>query len=102
MAGIADICRKGNAPETLNELRAVMDTIVFGQYSVQDLLVGAGFVLGVLFLLVILKQFFKKKEDDRHIQLVECSGCGWQGRVSRYAGRCPECNTPLGDQKAQV
>jgi hypothetical protein len=78
-----------------------MDSIVFGQYSVQDLLVGAGLVVGALILLVILKQIFKKKDSDRHIQFVECSGCGWQGRVSRYAGRCPECNTPLGDQKAQ-
>lgn len=78
-----------------------MDTIVFGQYTVQDLLVGVGFVVGVLILLVILKQIFKKKEGSEHIQLVECSGCGWQGRVSRYAGRCPKCNTPLGDQKAE-
>ena len=77
-----------------------MDTIVFGQYSVQDVLVGAGFVLGILILLIILKQLFSKKKDDTHIQSVECSGCGWQGRISRYAGRCPACNTPLGDQKA--
>ncbi|UCG79906.1 MAG: hypothetical protein JSV60_07985 [Desulfobacterales bacterium] len=78
-----------------------MDTIIFGQYSVQDLLVGAGFVLGVLILLVVLKQILKKKETGEHIQFVQCSGCGWQGRVSRYAGRCPKCNTPLGDQKAR-
>ena len=44
---------------------------------------------------------FGKKGGDEHIQLVQCSGCGWQGRVSRYAGRCPKCNTPLGDQKAE-
>jgi hypothetical protein len=78
-----------------------MDTIVFSQYSVQDVLVGAGFVLGILILLIILKQLFSKKKDDTHIQSVECSGCGWQGRISRYAGRCPVCNTPLGDQKAR-
>jgi hypothetical protein len=78
-----------------------MDTIVFNQCSVLDLLVGAGFVLGVLILLVILRQIFGKKKNSRHIQSVQCSGCGWQGRVSRYAGRCPRCNTPLGDQKAQ-
>lgn len=78
-----------------------MDTILFGQYTVQDLLVGVAFVLGVLILFVTLRQIFGKKKGDRHIQLVQCPGCGWQGRVSRYAGRCPECNTPLGDQKAK-
>ena len=78
-----------------------MDTIVFGQYTVQDLLVAAGFVVGVLILVIILKQIFRKKEGSEHIQVVACSGCGWQGRVSRYAGRCPKCNTPLGDQKAE-
>ena len=78
-----------------------MDTIVFGQYSVQDMLVGAGFVLVLFIFLMILKKIFKKKESDQHIQFVQCTGCGWQGRVSKYAGRCPKCNTPLGDQKAQ-
>ncbi|MBW1742138.1 MAG: hypothetical protein JRJ47_01745 [Deltaproteobacteria bacterium] len=58
----------------------MMDRIVFGQYTVQDLLIGAG---------------------SKHIQAVECTGCGWQGQVSRYAGRCPVCNTPLGEQKAE-
>jgi predicted Zn-ribbon and HTH transcriptional regulator len=75
--------------------------MIFGQYSVQDVLVGVGLVLGVLILLVVLKQIFKKEETGEHIQFVQCSGCGWQGRVSRYAGRCPKCNTPLGDQKAR-
>jgi predicted Zn-ribbon and HTH transcriptional regulator len=78
-----------------------MDKIVFGRYSLQDLLVGAGFALGVVILLVVLRQIFRKKEGDVHIQSVQCWSCGWQGRVSRYAGRCPKCNTRLGDQKAQ-
>ncbi|MBW1859588.1 MAG: hypothetical protein JRI70_05785 [Deltaproteobacteria bacterium] len=78
----------------------MMDRIVFGQYTVQDLLIGAGFVVGVLVLLVILKQIFGRKKESRHIQAVECGGCGWQGRVSRYAGRCPVCNTALGERKA--
>ena len=78
-----------------------MDRIVFGQYTVQDLLIGAGFVVGVLIVLVILKQIFGGKKGSKHIQAVECTGCGWQGQVSRYAGRCPVCNTPLGEQKAE-
>ena len=77
-----------------------MDRIVFAQYTVQDLLIGAGFVVGILIVLVILKQLFGSKKESRHIQAVECTGCGWQGQVSRYAGRCPLCNSPLGQQKA--
>jgi len=77
-----------------------MGKIVFAQYTVQDLMIGAGFVLGILIVLVILKQVFGGKKGSRHIQAVECAGCGWQGQVSRYAGRCPVCNTPLGEQKA--
>jgi hypothetical protein len=78
----------------------MMDKIVFAQYTVQDLLIGAGLVVGILIVFVILKQIFGGKKESRHIQAVECTGCGWQGRVSRYAGRCPMCNAPLGDQKA--
>jgi hypothetical protein len=79
----------------------MMDTIVFGQYTVQDLLIAAGFVVGILIFLLILEKIFGKKKDSRHIQTVMCEGCGWVGQVSRYAGRCPVCNTPLGDQKAK-
>lgn len=77
-----------------------MDRIIFGEYTVQDLLIGVGFVIGVLIVLVILKQIFGGKKESRHVQAVACTGCGWQGQVSRYAGRCPVCNTPLGEQKA--
>jgi hypothetical protein len=78
----------------------MMDKIVFAQYTVQDLLIGAGFAVGILIVLLILKQIFGGKKQSRHIQTVECAGCGWQGQVSRYAGRCPLCNAPLGEQKA--
>ena len=78
----------------------MMDRVIIAQYTVQDLLVGAGLVVGILIVLAMLKQIFGGKKENRHIETVECTGCGWQGRVSRYAGRCPLCNTPLGEQKA--
>jgi hypothetical protein len=78
----------------------MMDKVIIAQYTVQDMLVGAGLVVGILIVLVILKRIFGGKKESRHIQTVECTGCGWQGRVSRYAGRCPLCNTPLGERKA--
>jgi predicted Zn-ribbon and HTH transcriptional regulator len=32
------------------------------------------------------------------MQFAACKSCGWQGQVSRHAGRCPACNQPLGDR----
>lgn len=77
-----------------------MDTIVFGNFTVLDILIGAGGIFGLLYLWPVLKKMFKKDKSSPHAQQVECY-CGWQGRVSKHAGRCPKCNTPLGDQKAK-
>ena len=78
-----------------------MDIIVFGEYTLQDVLIAVGIVVGLLILWSIVKKLFKKDETDEHMQKVTCKGCGWQGQVSRYAGRCPKCNEPLGDLKAK-
>lgn len=79
-----------------------LDTIVFSNYTLKELLIFAGVALFVLLILwTIVKKLFKKKESDIHVQRVRCPSCGWQGQVSRYAGRCPGCNEPLGDQKAR-
>jgi len=76
-----------------------MDEIVFGGYSVQDILMVAGVVVGLLVLVGILKRMFSKSKSDVYAQMVRCSQCGWQGKVSKYAGRCPRCNNPLGDRR---
>ena len=76
-----------------------MDKIVFGEYTVQDLLILAGIVVGVLILAVLLKKMFSKSKSDAYAQQVRCDQCGWQGKVSKYAGRCPRCNNPLGDRR---
>ncbi len=73
-----------------------MDEIVFGSYSVQDLII-AGAILVVL--VVAVKILFRKKPDAKFTQAVHCE-CGWQGNVSTIAGRCPKCNKPLGQRKA--
>ena len=76
-----------------------MDQIVFGEYTVQDVLVVAGVVVGLLILVALLKKIFSKPKSDVYAQLARCGKCGWQGKVSKYAGRCPQCNNPLGDRK---
>jgi len=78
-----------------------MDTIVFGQYTVQQLLIYGGIAAGAIILLMLLKKLFTPEEKNEHIQVARCDNCGWQGQVSRYAGRCPKCSQPLGQQKAQ-
>jgi hypothetical protein len=82
-------------------MKEILDKIVFAGYSVRDLLIFAGVIVVFLILIGILRRVFKKKEVNKHFQFVECFNCGWKGKVSRYVGRCPKCNQPLGDQKAQ-
>jgi hypothetical protein len=36
----------------------------------------------------------------QHFQLADCADCGWHGKVSIYAGRCPKCNKSIGAQRA--
>ncbi|QTA87240.1 hypothetical protein [Desulfonema magnum] len=78
-----------------------MDTIVFGNYSVQDVLIAAGVIIALLILISAVRKLFKKEKVSEHIQVIRCKNCGWRGQVSRYAGRCPKCNEPLGDQLAK-
>lgn len=76
-----------------------MDKIVFGDYTVQDLVLIAGVIIGLLILMSVLKRIFSKSKSDVYAQTAHCSRCGWRGKVSKYAGRCPQCNNPLGDRR---
>lgn len=79
-----------------------LDVIVYGDYTLKEVLIFAGIAfIALLILWSVVKKLFKKKEANIHVQRVRCPGCGWQGQVSRYAGRCPGCNEPLGDQSAK-
>jgi len=67
-----------------------------------QIIVGIAGAAIVLFITAfIVKNIAQKKKEKRHIQFVQCYNCNWKGKVSRYAGRCPQCNEPLGDQKAK-
>ena len=80
-------------------MNRILDTSVFGKYNVHDVFVVVGVAVVFWILLRILLRVFKKKESNKYSQFVECLNCGWRGRVSTFAGRCPKCNEPLGDQK---
>ena len=78
-----------------------MDIILFGDYTLRDSLIVFFVLVGVWILWRVLKKIFQKSEGSRHVQAVRCDACDWEGRVSQYAGRCPRCNTPLGDRRTR-
>jgi len=80
-----------------------LNDIIYNGYTLEELLIaGAALFIGLPVLWAIVKRLFKKqKKDDPHRQTIRCDSCGWQGQISRYAGKCPKCSEPLGDQKAK-
>jgi predicted Zn-ribbon and HTH transcriptional regulator len=75
-----------------------MDKILVTGYTVQDAMLLIGIGVGIIVLFKILKKIFKKEKISPYMQVANCKDCGWQGQVSRHAGRCPGCNQPLGDR----
>jgi hypothetical protein len=80
-------------------MHKILDTVVFGEYTAEDLLIVAGVVIALLIIFRILMRVFKKEESSKYVQSADCMNCGWHGKVSTLAGRCPKCNQPLGDLK---
>jgi len=76
-----------------------VDTIVFGDYTVLDLIIAAVVILIAFNVFAFLKKLLTKKEAKPYAQSVKCYNCGWEGHVSKHAGKCPKCNTALGDQQ---
>ena len=78
-----------------------METIVFGKYTLGQALYGVGGIVAVIIFITFILKLFKSEEPDIHVQIVKCKSCGWQGQVSRYAGKCPKCSESLGDRLAK-
>jgi hypothetical protein len=68
--------------------------------NVRNIAMAVGIAIGVLIFISILRSLFASKKIDKYSEVVTCP-CGWEGQVSVYAGRCPQCNKPLGMRKAQ-
>ena len=78
-----------------------MDSIVFGNITVLHLLIAGVGMIALTMVVDRVRKLSARNAVDDKLQRVACNGCGWQGRVSRIAGRCPSCNRPLGDRKAE-
>ena len=78
------------------------DMVVFGDFTLKQLAVYGGGIIALLVVISFVRKMFRSEEDtSEHVQLVRCKSCGWQGKVSRYVGRCPQCNESLGDRRAK-
>ena len=82
-------------------MKEILYSSFLGPYLTPEILKIAGGVLGVLIILGLIKRLFRKKGGGRHFETVGCLDCGWHGQVSRWAGRCPQCNKSLGEQKSR-
>ena len=51
--------------------------------------------------LAVLWRLLRRKKPKAWLQTAVCQGCGWKGQTSRYAGRCPRCNSLIGEQRAK-
>jgi hypothetical protein len=80
-------------------MKILSDIESLREYLTPEIAAYAGIGLATLIVIAFLFKLFGKKRPDKHFQVVECSDCGWHGEISRWAGRCPQCNKPLGDQK---
>lgn len=76
----------------------LIDALGLENVTGHDLLIWAAILVLCIIFYSLVKIVFRKQET-RTTQRVTCH-CGWSGQVSRYAGRCPMCNEPLGEQKA--
>jgi hypothetical protein len=75
----------------------LIDALGLENVTSHDLLVWAAILVLCIMILAFGKLVFRRQKPSIG-QHVRCP-CGWAGQVSRYAGRCPRCNEPLGEQK---
>jgi len=58
-------------------------------------------IAAALVTILALRRLLRRRRRPVHRQEATCGSCGWRGAVSRYAGRCPACNAPMGDRGAR-
>lgn len=78
-----------------------LDMIVFGDYTLKQVLMVGGGVVAAFIVFSFIKKLFAKPKASEYSQKARCKSCGWSGMVSKYAGKCPQCNAPLGDRSAK-
>jgi predicted Zn-ribbon and HTH transcriptional regulator len=78
-----------------------LDTIIFNDVTVEQLLPWLVAVVVLYAVFRIYKILFaKKKVNLQHTVYFACSNCGWEGHISKFGTRCPKCDAPAGDPSA--
>jgi hypothetical protein len=72
-----------------------MDTVVFWNFTVYDLIIAAIVLFIFYFCWKIVKKFFRKDGSGAYAVSVKCFNCGWEGKVSKFARKCPNCNSEV-------
>lgn len=67
--------------------------------SFLDAIGGVRVVVGVAVVLVtllVLRRLMRAGRVESNLnQRKKCSGCGWEGSVSKHKPKCPKCASPL-------
>ena len=75
-----------------------LDTIVFNDVTVGQLLPWLIAVAAIYAILKIYTVFFRKKKVNlQHTVYFACSSCGWEGHISKFGTRCPKCDAAADD-----
>ena len=73
-----------------------MDSIIFGEITIRQILYALGSIAAITIVLKILKKlFFPPKSNLQHSAAFTCAGCGWTGHIGQYAHSCPKCSRPV-------
>lgn len=79
----------------MTELEAVLFRTLVGPVQVVHVLIA----IGVLTVIVPLTSYFARlrdvKKTEQQMVHKRCGSCGWNGKVSKHARRCPSCNQTL-------
>jgi hypothetical protein len=67
-------------------MKKILDTIVFGGYTAQDVLIVVEIAIAFLIFFRILMRVFKKEESSKYSQFVDCLNAVGTEKLARSQG----------------
>jgi rRNA maturation protein Nop10 len=79
----------------MEELQRFLDQIIYDGYRLRDIALGL-VILGIIIILTKkLLRAVRASKDEGYTISVICRRCGWKGRISKYAKKCPQCGKKI-------